>query len=176
MSKTPFLSNPRHPVLPTEGCDSCENLAKRVKDLEDCCDEVQDELDNKQDTLIAGANITIVDNVISSTGGGGGSSNVLVATKESWNSNPNLIAQDGVVYVYSNQYVDGDGYGVPGFKVGDGTTYLIDLPFNDDVMSTHVADTSIHVTSEEKSCWNDKVTCYLDAEDLENLVFTKNCS
>lgn len=34
-----------------------------------------DEIDSKQDTLIAGQNITIVDNVISATGGGGGTGN-----------------------------------------------------------------------------------------------------
>lgn len=174
MSRTPFLSNPRHPVLPTEGCDSCENLAERVRALEECCDDVQEELEGKQDTLIAGDNITIVDNVISASGGGG-SSNVLVNTKENWDSQRHLIGQKDVVYVYTNQYTNEYGEDIPGFKVGDGLAYLIDLPFNDDIMARHIADTNIHVTLEEKECWSNKVTCFMDANDLENLVFTKNC-
>lgn len=39
-------------------------------------DAIFELLDEKQDVLIEGANITIVDNVISATGGGGGGASV----------------------------------------------------------------------------------------------------
>ena len=69
--------------------------------------KVKDELDNKQDTLTAGANITITNNVISATGGGSGSVDIattnevdaifddkdttsvfLSATTSAWENNP----------------------------------------------------------------------------------------
>ena len=77
-------------------------------------------------------------------------SNVKVDTKENWDAQTTL------------------------FKIGDGTSYLIDMPFNDDVMSRHVADSVIHISSTERTFWNNKVTCYLDVNNLENLVFSKN--
>lgn len=175
MSVTPFISNPRHPTLPTEGCDSCENIAKRVKVLEDCCEEVQEELEGKQDTLIAGSNITIENNVISATGGGSGTSNVLVATREAWDSQRDLIGEAGTVYVYSDGRTNENGDPVPTFKVGNGINYLIDMAFNDDIMVRHMTNDTIHVTQAEKDCWNNKVTCFINAEDLEDLVFTKDC-
>lgn len=100
-------------------------------------------------------------------------SNVKVDTKENWDAQTTLIAEENIVYVYSNQYTV-DGASIPGFKIGDGTSYLIDMPFNDDVMSRHVADSVIHISSTDRTFWNDKVTCYLDADNLENLVFSKN--
>lgn len=101
------------------------------------------------------------------------SNKVLVDTKENWNSQSSLIAEENIVYVYSNQY-ERDGLNIPGFKIGDGTSYLIDMPFNDDVMSRHILDTTRHITAEERAFWNNKITCYLNASDLEDLVLTKN--
>lgn len=98
---------------------------------------------------------------------------VLVDTKENWDSQSSLIAEENIVYVYSNQYTR-DGMNIPGFKIGDGTSYLIDMPFNDDVMSRHILDAARHITAEERAFWNNKITCYLNASDLEDLVLTKN--
>ena len=60
------------------GCSDCEYLEKRVKKLEECCDNVREELDSKieQRDIKAGNNVTVVYNsdgsvTISSTGGGG---------------------------------------------------------------------------------------------------------
>lgn len=55
-----------------------------------------------------------------------------VASTEYWDSQALLIAEKNVVYIYTDRYVDSLGRNIPGFKVGDGITYLIDLPFNDD--------------------------------------------
>ncbi len=93
--------------------------------------------------------------------------NLQVATKAEWDAQPSLIGQAGTVYVYSDQYTNPDDQPVPGFKVGDGLAYLIDLPFNDDILMRSM------VTDEERAFWNNKVTAYLDANDLENLVLSK---
>lgn len=51
---------------------SVEGLTTRVSTLEERVEGIQTSLDNKQDKLTAGENITIIDNVISAKGGGSG--------------------------------------------------------------------------------------------------------
>ena len=41
-------------------CGECENYESRISKLEECCDEVQDALDGKQDTLVSGQNIKTI--------------------------------------------------------------------------------------------------------------------
>ena len=43
-------------------CSECADYESRIKRLEDCCDEVQDALDGKQDTLVSGQNIKTINN------------------------------------------------------------------------------------------------------------------
>ena len=95
-------------------------------------------------------------------------------TTEHWNAQPQLIAESGHVYVYSD-YTIIDDEPVPAIKVGDGTSYLIDMPFvagNDELWNDHIRNTVIHVTATDKAFWNNKVSCFLSAVDAENLVFT----
>ena len=99
---------------------------------------------------------------------------VLVGTKEQWDSTPTMIGEKDVVYVYSDQNTNELGQPVPGFKVGDGKAYLIDMPFNNDLSLAHFSNESIHVTDEERDFWNNKVTAFINAMDPENLVLTKN--
>ena len=67
---------------------------------------------------------------------------------------------------------------VAGIKIGDGTSYLIDLPFVTDGMTTmllkHIGDTTIHLTAAEREFWNNKISCYLDNTDSENLILSKS--
>lgn len=96
-------------------------------------------------------------------------------TTAHWNAQLQLIAVKGHVYVYSD-YQTIDGQPVAGFKVGDGTSYLIDLPFaagNTTALNDHISNTVIHVTGEDKTFWNNKVTCFISAVDAEHLIFTK---
>lgn len=99
-------------------------------------------------------------------------SNVRVATTAVWNSDPNFIGVKNTVYVYSDHSTDQYGNPIPAFKVGDGLAYLIDLPFSDSTFETHIADTTRHITDEEREFWNNKVSVYLDIETGENIVFT----
>ena len=96
---------------------------------------------------------------------------VHINTTAVWNSAPQLIATSKHIYVYSDYYEDN-----PGIKIGDGTTYLIDLPFvegNDERFLEHIRNMIVHVTAEERSFWNNKVTCYISPVDPERVIFTK---
>ena len=84
-----------------------------------------------------------------------------------WNKQRDLIAEKACLYVYSDYdtiEVDGVTKEIPGLKIGDGTTYLIDLPFVSDkieqVLLNHIDDNNIHITESERETWNNKVTAY----------------
>ena len=86
-----------------------------------------------------------------------------------------FVPLKGEVIVYSD-YETINGVNVPNFKVGDGLAYVPDLPFvGDDIrqqLTAHLLDTTAHLTASEREFWNNKVRCYLDTTDLENLIFT----
>lgn len=95
-------------------------------------------------------------------------------TTSGWDGQASLIAQEDCVYVYTDHSTI-DGINYPAVKIGDGTSYLIDMPFvNADAkkLNDHLTNTDIHITSAERTAWNNKVRCYLDINDEENLIFT----
>lgn len=97
-------------------------------------------------------------------------------TKDNWNSQIALISERGAVYIYSDQF-ETDGVVIPGIKIGDGSAYLIDIPFISqnlaDRLLAHIEDSSVHVSSNDREFWNNKVTAFSDTSDPENLVLTK---
>jgi len=59
---------------------------------------------------------------------------VLSNTTEEWNETPELVSKENYIYVYTDYkttLIDGNEVDVPGLKIGDGETLLIDLPFVD---------------------------------------------
>lgn len=56
---------------------------------------------------------------------------------------------------------DGNVLYTPGIKIGDGKAFVQDLPFIDDELRekliTHINNTEIHVTLQDKEFWNNKV-------------------
>ena len=106
-----------------------------------------------------------------------GFSKVYSDTKQHWNSQLGLISEKNAIYVYTD-YAIIDGDPVPAIKIGDGLAYVIDLPFvSDDTRAqilSHIGDPIPHISSEERSLWNNKVTAYISAIDPENLILTKN--
>ena len=88
------------------------------------------------------------------TGSGSGSKVVVYGTTEYWNSHPELIGKKGVIYIYSDWYVDPEYGMVAGFKVGDGETPLIELSATDQMWADHVNDAIKHVTQADKDNWN----------------------
>ena len=103
---------------------------------------------------------------------------VLYGTTMEWAQDKTRIAQKGVIYVYSDYARTTDpGTGVevpvPGFKVGDGTSYLIDMPFaqgdiNEEIRS-HIANKKIHVSDDDRKRW-DSSKIIIETEN-ENLMF-----
>ena len=111
-------------------------------------------------------NVTPVNAAIRGGVIGGGGSKILVNTTAGWNAKPDLVGTVNTVYVYSDHHTDEQGNPIPSFKVGDGTTYLLDLPFNDDLMTQHVEDATIHITQEEREFWNNKNRATINGENL----------
>lgn len=99
---------------------------------------------------------------------------VLYADTASWNSQPQLVSQVGVIYIYSDYKKDAEGNNIPGLKVGDGNAYLIDVPFLTKLIDEHILDNIRHITSSERDSWNNKVTCYIDVNNSTRLVFSKD--
>lgn len=104
---------------------------------------------------------------------GQGFSDVRYDSTANWDSQVTLVAERGVIYIYSDYQTSGSDV-IPGFKVGDGTSYLIDMPFADTIYQNHISDTVSHITAAERTAWNNKVRCYQDAVDVENIIFTTN--
>lgn len=104
----------------------------------------------------------------------GGDCKVLYATTATWNSKPQLVSEQGYLYIYSDYKQNEQGQNIAGFKVGDGTSYLIDMPFTDEQLEMHLLDTIVHITQEERDKWNNKVTCFLSEVQGDNLIFTKD--
>lgn len=102
-------------------------------------------------------------------------------TTAEWDKQKTLIAEKGVIYIYTDySFTDGDGDTcvVPNIKIGDGKAYLIDTPFittiTSELLAIHENDAIKHITNEERLKWNNKVSCYLDENDDETVVFTTN--
>lgn len=107
--------------------------------------------------------------------GGTRSKNIFSDTTENWNAQRDLISKKDCIYIYTD-YQTIDGVSIPAIKVGDGSAYLIDLPFvmgNDTRLNDHINDTNVHIQPGEREFWNNKVTCFISASDEEILVITK---
>lgn len=90
-------------------------------------------------------------------------SQILTATTEEWNSNPTLVSKKNTLYIYSD-YDNNGSTDVPAAKIGDGSAYLIDLPFIE----------SGGITYEQIQSWNNKVTAFINPENPSNLVLSKD--
>lgn len=94
-------------------------------------------------------------------------------TVEGWNRKRDLVAEKGALYIYSNYKRDSLGNKIPGIKIGDGSSCLIDMPFFTDRYEEHIMNEQIHITQKERDNWNDKVTCFISNEREGLIVFTK---
>lgn len=99
-------------------------------------------------------------------------------TVEGWKSKIHYVAEKNTMYIYIDYKKDEDqDFYIPGIKLGDGKTYLIDLPFlnntNSDIdkqILQHVKNKDIHITSQQRLFWNNKLNLTIDNE---NLVFNR---
>lgn len=97
-----------------------------------------------------------------------GSVKVLYDTTANWNAQPNLISEQGVIYIYSDAKTY-DGQALPRIKIGNGVSYLRTIYFIDQDI-VHQLENLVPITEQDIINWNDKVTCY---RDHETLIFTK---
>ena len=79
-----------------------------------------------------------------------------------WNAQSTMIAEKKAIYVYKDYIVhsneDGNQTFVPGMKIGDGTSYLIDMPFIgssysdiDNAINEHINNTQIHLSENDRN-------------------------
>lgn len=110
-----------------------------------------------------------------------GLGNVYYDTTANWDRQTSLVAEQAAVYIYSDYQIIYDEVENPifvaGIKIGDGTSYLADIPFITDRMAEilleHISNMTIHITAAEREFWNNKVSAYIDTEDAEALVLSK---
>lgn len=92
-----------------------------------------------------------------------------------WTRAPLYVPAYGTIIIYSDYTQNQDGQNVPALKIGDGSTYLVDLPFVSDdirqILSPHVSNLGIHTTASEKQFWNNKLNCDIINETL---IFNRN--
>lgn len=105
-------------------------------------------------------------------------------TKSDWDSDRDFMSQKNVLYIYSDYKSierDGEQILIPGLKIGDGTTYLIDLPFVNDtskgseleqLILDHINNKVIHISAEERNFWNNKLNLLLQP-DTQTLVLNR---
>jgi hypothetical protein len=103
-----------------------------------------------------------------------GNPHMIYHTTFEWDQMPTLKSKSGYVYVYTDHFTDDEGNEIPGIKIGNGKSYVIELPFLDEIYSKHLLDNERHITQAEREFWNNKVRCYVNNPNDETLVFTKN--
>lgn len=93
-----------------------------------------------------------------------------------WALETTFVPLKGEVVVYSDHQTKTEGgqtIDIPGFKVGDGNAYVVDLPFVSEKTASdlisHASDTTIHTTAAEKTIWNNKVSVQVSGE---NIIFS----
>ena len=115
--------------------------------------------------------------------------NIMIGTTQDWSSHYAQVYPRGTIIIYSDHgtITETDANqqevtkSVPGIKITDGSTPLISLPFvGDDVaaairaeINNHINNNIVHITAEERTKWNNKITC-TDAAANHNLVITRN--
>lgn len=104
-------------------------------------------------------------------------------TTAGWNSNPQYLPKKGEICIYTDYMTIQDDMGndvtYPGIKIGDGNSYLIDMPFVGDEtrylllrrLQGHENNTDIHIQSGEREFWNNKLNYDINNEEL---ILTRN--
>ena len=114
--------------------------------------------------------------------------NIMIVTSAEWQEHYNYVGPRGTIMIYSDhgtitETVNNEEVTktVPGMKVADGSTPVIDLPFiGDDVaaairseLNDHINDNIRHITAEERAFWNNKINCD-DTISNNNLLLNRN--
>ena len=103
--------------------------------------------------------------------------NIMIGTTAEWQAHSTYIAPEGTICIYTDRgtYLNnGNTVIVPGIKISDGTSAVSGLPFvGDDVIAAvrselydHINDNVRHITSAERTFWNNKLNTDIDGEIL----------
>lgn len=104
-------------------------------------------------------------------------------TTAGWNSNPQYLPKAGEICIYTDYATIQDDMGndivCPGIKIGDGNSYLIDIPFVGteiryavlQSLRQHESNTVIHVSQADRDFWNSKLNYDVSSEEL---IFNRN--
>ena len=102
---------------------------------------------------------------------------ILIDTTANWNEKLTFIPKRGDLIFYSDKAINDNGANIPGVKIGDGLAYCVDLPFMGDeifsALNSHVSNTVVHITAEERTKWNNKINCE-NSVDNETLILNRN--
>lgn len=101
-------------------------------------------------------------------------------TKANWDRQTFLIAERGHLYIYKDAevtYINGRRVVYPGIKIGDGSSYLIDMSYSlvgsdHERLINHIQNSTIHVGTGDRMNWNDKVSVSV-VQSNEELKFLK---
>ena len=97
-------------------------------------------------------------------------------TTEYWSNRRDYIPPEGMLVVYTDHGQTETGEDIPAFKISTGNAYLIDMPFIGfdiiEALEEHVANTTVHITQEERERWNNKLNYIEPTSDL--LILTRN--
>lgn len=107
-------------------------------------------------------------------------SHVHYDTKANWDRQTFLIAERGHLYIYKDAevtYINGRRVVYPGIKIGDGSSYLIDMSYSlvgsdHEKLINHIQNSAIHVGTGDRMNWNDKVSVSV-VQSNEELKFLK---
>ena len=110
--------------------------------------------------------------------------NIMIGTSSEWGEHSNYIAPSGTICIFTDHgtvEINSTTITVPGIKITDGSTPIIDLPFvGDDVtipirneLDEHINDSIRHITASERTSWTNKITCENTVQN-NNLIFTRN--
>lgn len=83
---------------------------------------------------------------------------VAVKTTEEWQQITTIVSKKGEIYVYSDYMQDEQGNNIPGFKIGDGNAYIIDLPF--------ATLPDLRISADDIANWNNKVSVRIEGDRL----------
>ena len=99
-------------------------------------------------------------------------------TTENWNSRTMLVGERSHIYIYSDYtstIIDGETVLVPAMKIGDGNSYLIDMPFVTGGSAGNVIVKSSDEWAETPELVSDKGTIYvyMDKDESGNITDVK---
>lgn len=106
-------------------------------------------------------------------------------TAAEWAAQPTFVPARGRIVIWTDheqKTENGHTVYIPGYKIGDGNAYNLDLPFLGEAaaaqlsaaLESHLEDTVAHITAAERARWNKKITAGTEAAEYQDAVVQVN--